>query len=54
VHPALLLAAVQNAVLQRADADPADVGQLIGGCVSQVGRNRRTSPARPGWLIYAR
>ena len=49
VHPALLLAAVQNAVLQRAGADPADVGQVIGGCVSQVG-DQSTNITRTAWL----
>ena len=37
VHPADLLAAVQRAVVTRSGIDPAEVGQVVGGCVSQVG-----------------
>ena len=37
VHPADLLAAVQQAVVERSGIDPAEVGQVVGGCVSQVG-----------------
>jgi acetyl-CoA C-acetyltransferase len=37
VHPAELLAHVQRAAIERSAIDPALVGQVIGGCVSQVG-----------------
>ena len=37
VHPAELLAGVQRAAIDRSGIDPALVGQVVGGCVSQVG-----------------
>ena len=37
LHPADLLAAVQRACIERAGIDPGEVGQIIGGCVTQVG-----------------
>lgn len=47
--PADLLGAVQKAALDRAGVEPARVGQVIGGCVSQVGE-QSFNIARIAWL----
>jgi len=49
MHPADLLGAVQRAVVERAGVDAAEVGQLVGGCVSQVGE-QSFNIARVAWL----
>jgi acetyl-CoA C-acetyltransferase len=49
VHPAELLGAVQRAAISRSGVDPAQVGQVIGGCVSQVGE-QTFNIARNAWL----
>jgi acetyl-CoA C-acetyltransferase len=49
VHPARLLGAVQRAALDRAGVDPALVGQVIGGVVTQVGE-QAYDLARTAWL----
>jgi len=49
VHPADLLAAVQRACLDRAGIHPLEVGQVVGGCVSQVGE-QTFNIARTAWL----
>jgi acetyl-CoA C-acetyltransferase len=49
VHPAELLGAVQHAAIDRSGIDPALVGQVIGGCVSQVGE-QTFNIARTAWL----
>jgi acetyl-CoA C-acetyltransferase len=49
VHPAELLAAVQSAVIERSGIDPGAVGQVVGGCVSQVGA-QSFNIARTAWL----
>ena len=49
VHPADLLGLVQRAAIERAGIDPRDVGQVIGGCVSQVGE-QTFNIARTAWL----
>jgi acetyl-CoA C-acetyltransferase len=49
VHPADLLGAVQRAALERSGSDPAAIGQVIGGCVSQVGE-QSFNIARSAWL----
>ena len=49
LHPADLLGAVQRAAVERAGIDPAAVGQVIGGCVSQVGE-QCFNIARTAWL----
>jgi acetyl-CoA C-acetyltransferase len=49
VHPADLLGAVQRAALERAGVDPQAVGQVVGGCVSQVGE-QSFNIARVAWL----
>ncbi len=49
VHPADLLGLVQRAAIERAGIDPLQVGQVIGGCVSQVGE-QTFNIARTAWL----
>lgn len=49
LHPAHLLGAVQQAVLQRTGVDPRAVGQVIAGCVSQVGE-QSFDIGRTAWL----
>jgi acetyl-CoA C-acetyltransferase len=49
VHPADLLGLVQRAAIERAGIDPIQVGQVIGGCVSQVGE-QTFNIARTAWL----
>ncbi len=49
VHPAELLGRVQRAVVDRTGIDAADVGQVVGGCVSQVGE-QSFNIARTAWL----
>jgi acetyl-CoA C-acetyltransferase len=49
VHPARLLGAVQRAALDRSGVDPASVGQVIGGVVTQVGE-QAYDLTRTAWL----
>ncbi len=49
IHSADLLAAVQRELIDRSGIDPAEVGQVIGGCVSQVGQ-QGFNVARTAWL----
>ncbi len=49
LHPAELLGLVQKAVVDRSGIDPATVGQVVGGCVSQVGE-QSYDIARTAWL----
>ena len=49
IHPADLLGAVQRAAVERSGVKPGDVGQIIGGCVSQVGE-QSFNIARVAWL----
>ena len=49
VHPAELLGSVQKALIDRTGIDPAQVGQVVGGCVSQVGE-QSFNIARTAWL----
>jgi acetyl-CoA C-acetyltransferase len=49
VHPADLLGTVQVAAVERAGIDPLDVGQIVGGCVSQVGE-QTFNISRTAWL----
>jgi acetyl-CoA C-acetyltransferase len=49
VHPARLLGAAQRAALAASGADPAAVGQVIGGTVTQVGE-QAYDLARTAWL----
>jgi acetyl-CoA C-acetyltransferase len=47
--PADLLGAVQKAALERSGVEPSRIGQVIGGCVSQVGE-QSFNIARIAWL----
>jgi acetyl-CoA C-acetyltransferase len=49
MHPADLLAAVQRAVVDRSGIDPAEVGQVVAGCVTQTGE-QTFNIARTAWL----
>src|SRR5579885_336436 len=49
MHPADLLGAVQRALIERAGIDPADVDQVVGGCVTAVGE-QSFNVARTAWL----
>lgn len=49
LHPAQLLGHVQRAIVDRSGIDPATVGQVVGGCVSQVGE-QAFNVARTSWL----
>jgi acetyl-CoA C-acetyltransferase len=49
VHPATLLAAAQRAAIDRSGIDPAEVGQVLAGCVSQTGE-QTFDIARTAWL----
>jgi acetyl-CoA C-acetyltransferase len=49
VHPADLLSVVLSALVERTGIDPAGVGQVVGGCVSQVGE-QSFNITRTAWL----
>ena len=49
VHPAELLGHPLRALVERSGIDPAEIGQVIGGCVSQVGE-QSFNVTRTGWL----
>jgi acetyl-CoA C-acetyltransferase/acetyl-CoA acyltransferase len=49
MHPTELLAQVLQLLVQRTGIDPASVGVVITGCVSQVGEQSAT-PGRVAWL----
>jgi acetyl-CoA C-acetyltransferase len=49
MHPAEVLGVVQRAIIDRTGIDPALVGQVVGGCVSQVGE-QSFNIARTAWL----
>jgi len=49
VHPAHLLGIVQAAVVERSGIDPGQVGQVVGGCVTQVGE-QSFNITRTAWL----
>jgi acetyl-CoA C-acetyltransferase len=49
MHSADLLADVQRAVMERSGVDPAEVGQVVGGCVGQVGM-QAANVTRTAWL----
>jgi acetyl-CoA C-acetyltransferase len=49
MHSADLLATVQKEVIDRSGVDPAEVGQIVAGCVSQVGM-QSFNVARTAWL----
>ena len=49
VHPAELLGNALTALVDRTGVDPGDVGQVVSGCVSQVGE-QSFNIARTAWL----
>ena len=49
MHPADLLAVVLREVVGRSGIDPGEVGQLVGGCVTQAGE-QSFNVTRTGWL----
>ncbi len=49
MHPGELLGVAQKALIERTGIDPAQVGQIVGGCVSQVGE-QAFNIARTAWL----
>ncbi len=49
VHPAELLGVVQKAIIERTGVDPTAIGQVVGGCVSQVGE-QSFNITRTAWL----
>ncbi len=49
MHPAELLADVLGAVVQRSGVDASTIGQVVGGCVSQVGE-QSFNTTRIAWL----
>ena len=48
-HPLDMLGPVQSAVLDRARVDPGSVGQVVGGCIDQVGA-QSGNVTRNAWL----
>src|SRR5690349_3790605 len=49
MHPADLLSAVQQALIERSGIDPAAIEQVVGGCVTQVGE-QSFNITRTAWL----
>lgn len=49
LHPAELLGKVQRAAVERTGIDPATLGQVVAGCVSQVGE-QAFNVGRTAWL----
>jgi acetyl-CoA C-acetyltransferase len=49
VHPAELLSVAQKALVERNNLDPVVVGQVVGGCVTQVGE-QSNNVTRNAWL----
>src|SRR5918993_119748 len=49
MHPAEVLSNVQRAIIDRTGVDPTEVGQVVGGCVSQGGE-QAFNVSRTAWL----
>jgi acetyl-CoA C-acetyltransferase len=49
MHSAELLGVAQRAAIERSGIDPAQVGQIVGGCISQVGM-QAFNISRTAWL----
>jgi acetyl-CoA C-acetyltransferase len=49
VHPAELLGLVQKSLIERTGIDPSEIGQVVTGCVSQVGE-QAFNIGRTAWL----
>lgn len=52
VHPTRLVGSVQCAAVEEGGIDPAQVGQVIGGVVAQVGE-QSFNATRTAWLVAA-
>ncbi len=48
-HPGTLLGMVQDALIERAGVDPAEIEQVVGGCVTQAGE-QSNNITRVAWL----
>ena len=48
-HPAILLSRVQDALVERNGIDPAEIEQVVGGCVTQAGE-QSNNITRVAWL----
>ena len=48
-HAGTLLGKVQDAVVERAGVDPAEIEQVVGGCVTQAGE-QSNNITRVAWL----
>ena len=56
LHPAELLARAQRGVLEKAGVEPADLEQIVGGCVTQAGEQgsnvtRNAAPKKSTRLV---
>ena len=49
MHSIDLLGAVQSELIKRTGVDPKEIGQVVGGCVGQVGM-QTMNVARNAWL----
>ena len=49
LHPAEVLGLVQKGIVDRTGIDPAQIEQVVGGCVSQVGE-QAFNVTRTAWL----
>ncbi|MEM7410579.1 MAG: steroid 3-ketoacyl-CoA thiolase [Myxococcota bacterium] len=49
IHPGTLLGRVQDGVVDRAGVDPAEIEQVVGGCVTQAG-SQSNNITRVAWL----
>ncbi|HEX2893719.1 MAG TPA: steroid 3-ketoacyl-CoA thiolase [Marmoricola sp.] len=49
LHPAELLGVAQNAILERTGVEPARIGQVVGGCVTQA-NEQSNNVTRNAWL----
>ncbi|MEM1334403.1 MAG: beta-ketoacyl synthase N-terminal-like domain-containing protein, partial [Actinomycetota bacterium] len=49
MHPAEVLSTVLSSIIERTGVDPTEVGQVVGGCVSQVGE-QSFNITRTAWL----
>src|SRR5688500_10764395 len=49
MHPAEVLGIVQKEIVDRSGIDPSEIGQVVGGCVSQAGE-QAFNVTRTAWL----
>ena len=50
IHPSDLLSEIQSALIERSGVDPATIGQVVGGCVSQAGEQTANIARQPSML----